>query len=83
MDWVSEVIDSLGGMSTVAAVLDLPETTVSSWQSRGMIPPGYWPSLVALPPKRGAKKLTITHLAKLACAADAKRLTRDRRKKAA
>jgi hypothetical protein len=83
MDWVDEVIESLGGVSAVAAALKLPETTVSSWKSRRMISPGYWPSLAALPPKPGARKVSFIRLAQLACAADAERLTRDRRKKAA
>ena len=73
MDWVEEVIDSRGGMSAVAAGLGLPETTVSSWISRGTIRPGYWPSLLALPVRRG-RKISFERLARSACAADAKRL---------
>jgi hypothetical protein len=83
MDWVAEIIDSRGGTGAVAAALDLPETTVSSWKSRGIIRPGYWPSLIAIPPVRGAKKLTLSDVAKLACEADADRLSRDRAQTAA
>ena len=83
MDWVTEIIDSRGGTTAVAAALGYPETTVSSWKSRGMIQPGYWPFLVALPTPRGADKLTLERLALLASAADADRAKRTRRKKAA
>lgn len=85
MDWVTDIVDSRGGTVAVAAALKLAETTVSSWKTRGMISPGYWPSLIALPPVEGwrAKKLTLLGVAKLACAADADRLSRDRRRKAA
>jgi hypothetical protein len=83
MDWVSEIIDSLGGTIAVATALDLPETNVSSWKSRGMIRPRYWPSLVLLARQRGKSKLTLERLAQLASAADADRASRGRRGKAA
>jgi hypothetical protein len=83
MDWVAEIIDSRGGTTAVAAALDLPETTVSSWKSRGTIKPRYWPSLILLPTPRGKEKLTLERLAKLASATDTDRSTRGRRSKAA
>ena len=79
MDWVCEIIDSLGGTTAVAAAFALPESTISSWKSRGMIPPRYWPPLILLARERG-KKLSLLRLARLACAADAERV--DRRKAA-
>jgi hypothetical protein len=82
MDWVFEIVDSLGGTTVVATALALPETTVSAWKSRGMIPLRYWSPLVLLARERG-KKLSLVRLARLACAADADRITRDRRRKAA
>lgn len=82
MDWVKEIIDSRGGTTAVAAALDLPETTVSSWISRGIIRPGYWPFLVALPVKRG-RAISLERLARLACAADAERLQLGVRRSAA
>ncbi|WP_456683197.1 carph-isopro domain-containing protein [Bradyrhizobium sp. USDA 3311] len=83
MDWIAEIIDSRGGTVAVAAAMEIPESTVSSWKSRGSISPGYWPLLLLLPVKRGGKKISLTQFAKLACAADADRLARDRRKTAA
>jgi hypothetical protein len=83
MDWVCEIIDSRGGTTAVAAALDLPVTSVSSWKSRSVIPPRYWPPLILLPTPRGRPKLTLERLAQLASAADAERATRGRRKKAA
>jgi hypothetical protein len=54
MRTVSEIIESLGGTSAAATALTLPETTVSSWKSRGSIPPAYWSPLIAAARKRGA-----------------------------
>lgn len=73
MDWVEELVDSRGGTAAVAAALSLPESTVSSWISRGIIRPGYWPFLLALPMVRG-RRTSLERLAISACAADAERL---------
>jgi len=83
MDWVAEIVDSRGGTTAVAAALELPDTTVSSWKSRGMIQPRYWPLLILLPTPRGKHKLTLERLAKLASAADADRAKSSRRRTAA
>lgn len=83
MDWVADIIDSRGGTSAVAAALNLAETTVASWKSRGIVRPGYWPRLVALPAKKGARKLSFERLARLACEADAARLSRAPKRRAA
>jgi hypothetical protein len=82
MGWVEDIIDSRGGTAAVAAALDLPETTVSSWIARGIIRPGYWPSLLALPVRRG-RRISLKRLARLACAADADRLGLGQRSEAA
>jgi hypothetical protein len=78
MDWVEDIIDSRGGTAAVAAAMGLPETTVSSWISRGIIRPGYWPSLLALPVRRG-RRISLERLARLACAADAGRIEASRK----
>lgn len=83
MDWVADIVDSKGGTSVVAAALGLAETTVASWKSRGIVRPGYWPRLIALPTKRGARNISLERLARLACEADAARLPRAPKRRAA
>jgi hypothetical protein len=56
------VIDDLGGTGSVAADLDLPLSTVSTWRERG-IPPGRWAELVKLARKRRRLHITFEALA--------------------
>lgn len=82
MRTVSEIVESLGGTTAVATALVLPETTVSSWKSRGSIPPAHWSPLIAAARKRGVG-LDIELLHELATPARSKSAGRPRRIRAA
>lgn len=50
---VKDFLESIGGPARVATDLDLPLTTVASWQQRNKIPNWRRPALAALADKRG------------------------------
>jgi hypothetical protein len=63
---VSEILETLGGSTAVAAALDLPFTTVASWKARSSIPVPYWKPLAEAARQRGVRGLTVDVLAELA-----------------
>ncbi|WP_410052708.1 carph-isopro domain-containing protein [Bradyrhizobium sp. SZCCHNRI1073] len=64
-----EIIELLGGTSTVAEALGQATSTVSGWKSRpGGIPAPHWAALVKLAAAQGCKKVTLEALAELAAA---------------
>jgi hypothetical protein len=58
------VIDELGGTSTLAALLQVDDSTVSTWRRRG-IPPGRWAEVVKVAKRRRCAKITFEALAAL------------------
>ena len=51
---IGAVIDSLGGPSSVAKALGLPNaSTATYWTRRGSIPVRYWPALIDFAAERG------------------------------
>lgn len=50
---VTDFIDKLGGSTAVAAVLNVPATTVASWKSRKSIPVEHWAQLLGIARERG------------------------------
>lgn len=72
---VSEIVDALGGLTAVAAALDLPLTTVSSWKSRDSVPVSYWSPLLAAARKRGVA-ITVDCFAQIAAARPSSRAAR-------
>jgi len=63
----SQIIDALGGTSEVTRRLAAKRpTTVSSWKTRGSIPPQWWPRLIAIARERQVDVVTLETLASLA-----------------
>ena len=62
----SDFIDALDGSTAVAALLDLPATTVASWKSRNSIPVQHWSALIQSAEAKGVAGITLETLAKLA-----------------
>lgn len=56
----SDIIDRLGGTSTVAAALDVTPSVVSSWRSsKGHVPHWWREALAGLPASDPAKRVTL------------------------
>ena len=61
MQTVPQIIDTLGGPSSLARELGLDVNVVSSWKHRGRIPARHWPSLIETARKQKLK-LTLEQL---------------------
>lgn len=66
MESASDIIESLGGVTAVAAALSVPLGTASAWKTRDSIPPEYWETLVAEAVRRGIEGVTLDLLARIA-----------------
>lgn len=65
MNSFADVITALGGYVQVAQLLGTTPGTVSSMQSRGSIPPGYWQLIAERARVLGKSEITIDTLARL------------------
>ena len=65
MKSVTELVDDLGGPTAVASLLDLPETTVSSWKIRNRLPVRYWPQFISLAADKKLKGVNYHALVRL------------------
>jgi hypothetical protein len=63
MKTASDIIESLGGYSAVAAGLGKPAGTVSAWKTRECIPPRAWRDIVQLADRLGIAGVTLEILA--------------------
>lgn len=66
---VDTVLDELGGTGAVAAALDVPLSTVSTWRGRG-IPASRWVELVNLARRKRKPAITFEVLAALPAPAE-------------
>lgn len=70
---IDQIFTRLGGVGTVATLLDAPLGTVSAWKTRNSIPAEYWPSLIKVAGKLGIEGVTADALMKIAADNAAKR----------
>lgn len=68
---LDKIIDELGGTSALAALLQVDDSTVSTWRRRG-IPPGRWSDLVKLAKRKRRSDITFEVLAALPSPAEAR-----------
>jgi len=71
MATVDDILDELGGTGEVAAALDCPPSTVSTWRERG-IPASRWRELVTLARRKRKSEITFEVLASLPVPAEAR-----------
>jgi hypothetical protein len=68
MKTVTDVLDAFGGVTQASITLRLPLGTVSSWQTRGYVPPDHWDTVLRAA-KRRKVDLTDKDLERIAKAA--------------
>ncbi|WP_394072624.1 carph-isopro domain-containing protein [Roseixanthobacter glucoisosaccharinicivorans] len=65
MKSVAEILDGLGGVTSVSDGLGLPLGTVSAWKTRASIPSRHWDGLVRLARSRRLRGVTFRLLGRL------------------
>jgi hypothetical protein len=66
MQSVPQIINELGGVTSVAAFLNVPLGTVSAWNTRKTSPSEHWAGIVQRGRDLGKPEITFEALAKIA-----------------